>query len=83
MKKKTEVIDLKEFKRGMLGVLKVLAQESLEAQRLDHYSLYKTMQEIVEKANVTISPGSDLESIQDDEERIARMLLNFLKDKKN
>jgi len=69
-----KLVDIKEFKRGMLGLLKVLAQESLKHQRLDHYSLYATMQTIVVK-----HADPDMELLED-EEAIARMILNFPND---
>jgi len=72
------LIDLKEFKRGMLGLLKVLAQESLEHQRLDHYSLYSTMKSFVAQFDIA---SVDMVKLGDsDEEDIARMILNFPND---
>jgi len=68
---------LKEFKRGMLGILKVLAQESLEHQRLDYYNLYKTMHDIVGNYTITqLNSTIDL-NILEDEEATARMILKF------
>jgi len=82
--------DLSEFKRGMVGLLKVLAQESLEGQRLDHYQLYQTMQEIVEKYEVPVETFHSRASFNNidfkelDEETTARMILSFLrKENKN
>lgn len=74
MTKKAELPNLVEFKRGMLGILKVLAQESLEAQRLDYYTLYKTMLEIVETYTI---PEKIHPKLLEDEEKAARMILNF------
>lgn len=67
-------LDLMEFKRGMLGILKLLGQEALEAQRLDYYTLYKTMQEIVETYSI---PEEIHPRLLEDEEKVARMILNF------
>ena len=39
---------LQEFKRGMLGLLKLLMYEAMQSQRLDHYAMYKTMRDITE-----------------------------------
>jgi len=71
---KVGAINFQEFKRGILGILKVLSFESLKAQRLDHYSLYKNMQDIVEKH--IIPKDIDLK-VFEDEEAWARMILNF------
>lgn len=67
-------INLKEFRRGMLGILKLLSQEALEAQRLDYYTLYKTMWEIVETYTI---PEKIHSKLLEDEEKVARMILNF------
>lgn len=76
-------IDLKEFKRGMLGVLKLLAQESLEHQRLDYYNLYRSMQDIVGNYTITqLNSTIDL-NILEDEEATARMVLKFPKSEQN
>ena len=77
MTKKENLLNLEEFKRGMLGILKVLAQESLEHQRLDHYNLYKTMQGIVGNYTITeLNSTIDLKALED-EEATARMILKF------
>jgi len=76
-----KIIDLTEFKRGMLGILKILMFEALESQRLDHYSMYKTMGDIVDAWEAPDNQEGGLEDlIQEDEESIARMILNFPKD---
>lgn len=76
-----KIADLTEFKRGMLGILKMLMSEALEAQRLDHYSMYKTMVDITEAWEVPESREGDIEDlIEESEESIARMILNFPKD---
>lgn len=84
-----KVIDFSEFKRGMLGLLKILMFEAMESQRLDHYAMYKTMLDIVDEwvstADSTTAESGDLsegleELLQEDDEAIARMILNFPKD---
>ena len=41
-----KIVDFSEFKRGMLGLLKLLMYEAMQSQRLDHYAMYKTMLDI-------------------------------------
>jgi hypothetical protein len=76
-----KVIDFSEFKRGMLGLLKILMYEAMESQRLDHYAMYKTMKDIVNEWQTSTMPDEAIEDMmQEDEEAIARMILNFPKD---
>jgi hypothetical protein len=76
-----KIVDFNEFRRGMIGLLKILMFEALESQRLDHYAMYKTMLGIVEEWQ---RPDYK-EQLQDDilngdEESVARMILNFPRD---
>ncbi len=76
-----EIVDFTGFKRGMVGLLKMLMAESLESQRLDHYSMYKTMLDITDRWKSPAGGDNGLdELINEDEEAIARMILNFPKD---
>ncbi len=76
-----EVVDFTQFKRGMLGLLKLLMYEAMQSQRLDHYAMYKTMQDITEAWEGFTDAENDMEAaMQEDEEAIARMILNFPKD---
>jgi len=73
--------DLGEFKRGMIGLLKLLMFEAMESQRLDHYAMYKTMRDLTNDWQPPTEDEDSLESlIKEDEEAIARMILNFPKD---
>lgn len=77
------MVDFSEFKRGMLGLLKLLMYEAMQSQRLDHYAMYKTMQDITgaweAPSEVDVEDGIT-RLIEEDEEAIARMILNFPKD---
>ena len=73
----------------MLGLLKLLMYEAMQSQRLDHYAMYKTMWDITDEwvsiADSATAETGDLneslsELLQEDEEAIARMILNFPKD---
>ncbi len=80
-----KTVDFSEFKRGMLGLLKLLMYEAMQSQRLDHYAMYKTMRDITDEwvstADSTNAETGDLnELLQEDEESIARMILNFPKE---
>ncbi len=78
---------LQEFKRGMLGLLKLLMYEAMQSQRLDHYAMYKTMQDITDEWKVPdtseCADGSLTPLMEEDEEAIARMILNFPKDEQD
>jgi len=77
-----QIFDLEEFKRGMLGTLKVLSHEALLGARHDSYALYKTMQDIVCKFKII--PDIDYKELAEaDDERIARMILGFSREKNN
>lgn len=77
-----KIVDFTEFKRGMLGLLKILMFEAMESQRLDHYAMYKTMLDITEAWEAPTEEDDCLESLmEEDEEAVARMILNFPKDK--
>ena len=79
-----KIIDLTEFKRGMIGLLKILMFEAMQSQRLDHYAMYKTMNDIVGGWKAPIGGNEFLQSLmEEDEEAIARMILNFPKDTKD
>ncbi len=76
-----KVIDFTEFKRGMLGLLKLLMYEAMQSQRLDHYAMYKTMRDITDTWQGFTDAENDMEAaMQENEEAIARMILNFPKD---
>ncbi len=86
-----EVVDFTEFKRGMLGLLKILMYEAMQSQRLDHYAMYKTMQDIVDEWRAPEAEGEEDPLLvegyfskwaNEDDEAIARMILNFPKDAK-
>ena len=82
--KAIKIVDFSEFKRGMLGLLKLLTYEAMESQRLDHYAMYKTMQDIVDEWQTSTMPDEAIEDMmQEDEEAIARMILNFPRDKQD
>lgn len=76
-----KIVDFSEFKRGMIGLLKILMFEALETQRLDHYALYKSMLDITTEWQAPdISDGGLEPMMEQDEEAVARMVLNFPKD---
>ena len=76
--------DLGEFKRGMIGLLKLLMFEAMESQRLDHYAMYKTMRDLINDWQPPTEDEDSLESlIKEDEEAIARMILNFPRDQQD
>jgi len=74
-------VDFTGFKRGMLGLLKLLMFEAMESQRLDHYAMYKTMRDLADGWQQPTEDEDSLEAImEEDEEAIARMILNFPRD---
>ena len=77
-----KIIDFSEFKRGMLGLLKLLMYEAMESQRLDHYAMYKAMADLADAWDPALPYDSIDELLREDEESIARMILNFPKDAK-
>ena len=75
-----KIVDFSEFKRGMLGLLKLLMYEAMESQRLDHYAMYKTMADLADAWDPALPYDSVDELLREDEESIARMILNFPRD---
>ena len=81
--KTIKIVDFSEFKRGMLGLLKLLMYEAMESQRLDHYAMYKTMADLADAWDPALPYDSVDELLREDEESIARMILNFPRDTKD
>ena len=78
-----KVIDFTEFKRGMLGLLKLLMHEAMESQRLDHYAMYKAMKDIADEWQMPTGEGDSFDAfLGENDEAIARMILNFPRDTK-
>ena len=75
-----KIVDFSEFKRGMLGLLKLLMYEAMESQRLDHYAMYKAMADLADAWDPALPYDSVDELLREDEESIARMILNFPRD---
>ena len=78
-----KIVDFNEFKRGMLGLLKILMYEAMESQRLDHYAMYKTMADLADAWDPALPYDSVDELLREDEESIARMILNFPRDEES